>query len=54
MALSAGDQQGEKEFYLGAFGAYEIGDGQRESKNGCWISIGATRISAPAGHRQPP
>ncbi|WP_293396804.1 OmpA family protein [Nevskia sp.] len=34
MALSAGDQQGEKEFYLGAFGAYEIGDGQRESKNG--------------------
>ncbi|MDP3294582.1 MAG: OmpA family protein [Nevskia sp.] len=34
MALSTGDPQDQGKFYLGASGAYEFGDGQRDSKNG--------------------
>lgn len=34
IALSVGDQPDDDRFYLGALGAYEFGDGQRESKNG--------------------
>lgn len=34
MALTADVQEGQNDYYLGAFGAYEFADGQRDSDNG--------------------